>query len=61
MLQARTLFVVTVLGGDVVVMGGDTVEASKSVERYNRRSQCWEAMPSLPCLLFSAAAIVVRV
>ena len=66
MLQARTCSTVTVLGGDVVVMGGqipsgDDIQDTKLVERYNRRSQCWEAMPSLPCPLVRAAAIVVRV
>ena len=61
MLQARIFCAVTVLGADVVVMGGMTSGATKSMERYNRRSQCWKPMPSLPRPLTLAAAIVVRV
>ena len=61
MRQARYGCAVTVLGGSVVVMGGRITKEPKLVERYNRRSQCWEAMPSLPCALYSATAIGVRV
>ena len=49
LLTARSRCAVTVLGGDVVVMGGTGLsgEYLASAERYNRRSQRWEAMPSL--------------
>ena len=67
LLTARYDCALTVLGGDVVVMGGrcgahghgDT--PLSSVERYNRRLQCWEAMPSLTdSLVGIPSAVVVR-
>ena len=66
LLTARYGCTVTVLGADVVVMGGfggdgPSDEGLASVERYNRRSQCWEAMPSLtaPVPLLAAAVVWV--
>ena len=65
--QGRCFCAVTVLGGDVVVMGSGTPEASgalpntKVYERYNRRLRWWEAVRSRPCLLRFPAAIAVRV
>ena len=59
MLQARRRCAVTVLGGDVVVLGGNSFETLKLVDRYNGR--CWEAMPNLPRHLFFAAAVAVQV
>ena len=64
---ARTKCTVTVLGGDVVVLGGYAPTRPTpwayvaSVERYDRRAQRWEAMPSLLDPLTSSAAVVVRV
>ena len=62
LLTARAYCAVTVLGGDVVVMGGWGVSdvPIASVERY-RRLQCWEAMPSLTGQLYASAAVVVWV
>ena len=59
LLTARSFCAATVLGGDVVVVGGWGSDGS--VERYSRRSQCWEAMASLPLPLQRPAAVVVRV
>ena len=63
LLTARAFCTVTVLEGDVVVIGGDGLsdKTLKSVERYNRRLQCWEAMPSLTDPSFESAAVVVQV
>ena len=66
LLTPRYSCAVAVLGGDVLVMGGQwfnggEVEDITSVERYNRRSQCWEAMPSLTAALPLLAAAVVWV
>ena len=62
LLTARTWCAAAVLGGDVVVMGGrDHSGKLASVERYNRQSQCWEAMADLPVRFSSPAAVVVRV
>ena len=70
LISARHSSVVTVLEGDVVVMGGwqrtrpEGSRLAKSVERYNRWLQCWGAMPSLPGSLVvsrnTSAAVVVR-
>ena len=62
LLTVRYGSTVTVLGGDLVVMGGrDPASLTSLVERYNRRLQCWEAMPSLIDPLIYSAAVVVRV
>ena len=65
LLTARSKCTATVLGGDVVVMGGcyfedDDFHPLLSVERYNRRLQCWEAMPSLTDTLQDFAAVVIQ-
>ena len=67
LLTARSKCTATVLGGDVVVMGGcyfddddDDFHPLSSVERYNRRLQCWEAMPSLTDTLQDFAAVVIQ-
>ena len=67
LLTARSKCTATVLGGDVVVMGGcyfddddDAFHPLSSVERYNRRLQCWEAMPSLTDTLQDFAAVVIQ-
>ena len=65
LLTARAYCAATVLGGDIVVIGGWGVSGPmgadriSSVERYNQRLQCWEAMPSLTKSLSDSAAIVV--
>ena len=68
LLTARCMCAVTVLGADVVVMGGWGFDATTQevqgpialVERYNRRLQCWEAMPSLTTgSMFRSEAVVV--
>ena len=59
----------TVLGSDVVVMGGyrfssfGSFSAPASVERYNRRLQRWDAMPSLidPLMVDPPLMVVVWV
>ena len=61
LLTGRFGCAVTVLGGDIVVMGGVAGESLTSVERYNRRLQCWEAMPSMTEPLDYSAALVVQV
>ena len=63
LLTARKFCNVTVLGGDVVVLGGygPNLAYLASVERYNRRSHRWEAMPSLTDTLTSTATMVVQV
>ena len=53
LLTARYNCAVTVLEGDVVVVGGRQASGfafgrTQSVERGNCRLQCWGAMPSLP-------------
>ena len=49
MSTARYGCAAVVLNGDVVVMGGVQPDGSciSSVERYDRRRQCWEPMPSM--------------
>ena len=52
-----------VFGGDVMVMGGYEVRTGqwqplRTVERYNRQSQCWEAMPSMTEALYRPQAFV---
>ena len=63
LLTARYWCVVTVPGDDIVVMGGhgSSHYGLTSVERYNRRLQRWEAMPSLTDPLEDSAAVVVQV
>ena len=63
MLTGRSYCAAAVLGGDVVVVGGRGSDDSdgSDVERYNQRSQCWEAMAALPTPLTHPAAVVVRV
>ena len=66
LLTARYRPAVCVLGGEVVVLGGWTWSAPilsrlPSVERYNRRLQCWEAMPSLTDPMANLAAVVVQI
>ena len=68
LLRARFGCAVTVLGGDIVVMGGVADfdpfgggSSVTSVERYNHRLQCWEAMPSMTEPLDYSAALVVQV
>ena len=62
LLTARSYCAAPVLGGDVVVLGGLGFDGDlESVERYDRRSQCWEAMPSLPTGMIDPYAMVVRV
>ena len=58
----RSFCRVTVFGGDVVVIGGcDASGFVEEVERYNRQSQCWEAMARVPEPLFRLAATVDQV
>uniref|UniRef100_A0A7S1IC53 Uncharacterized protein n=1 Tax=Eutreptiella gymnastica TaxID=73025 RepID=A0A7S1IC53_9EUGL len=57
-------FTVAVVAGDVLAIGGhegDQDTPLTSVERYDRRSRCWEAIASLDCPLFFTATRVVRV
>ena len=66
LLTARSSCAATVLGGDVVVLGGQVGKHVSdsyigSVERYNRQSQCWEAMASLPTPFLRLAAASVRI
>ena len=62
LLTARSFCKATVLGGDVVVVGGYGSNGYvRSVERYNRRLQCWEVMASLTIRLGDSAAVVLRV
>jgi hypothetical protein len=66
LLNARSRCVVIVLRGDVVVLGGSqgdgpSDEGLASAERYNRQSQCWEAMPSLTNPSLNLVAAVVQV
>ena len=54
-----------VFGGDVMVMGGYLPSTAptplRTVERYNRQSQCWEAMPRMTeALEFPKAFVVSR-
>ena len=58
---ARTECTVTVIGGDVVVMGGYNYGPISSVERYNSRLHRWEQMGSLTDRLRCSAAVVIRV
>ena len=68
LLTARAECAAAVFGGDAVVMGGFAIigddEYSEycctSVERYNRRLQCWEAMPSLDTNRWALAAVVFQ-
>ena len=50
-----------VFGGEVMVMGGcgSTPRPLRTVERYTRQSQCWEAMPSMTEALMWPQAFVV--
>ena len=61
LLTARYSCAVTVLGGDIAVVGGRGDHWLTSAERYNHRLQCWEAMPSLTDPLWRLAAVVVQV
>ena len=63
LLAVRFFRAVTVLGGDIAVVGGHGSNGVwiTSVERYNRRLQCWEAMPSLIDGFSHSAAVVVQV
>ena len=66
LLTARYGCAVCVLGGEVVVMGGWTWLGRfwyrlASVERHNRRLQCWEAMPSLTDAMAYLAAVAVQI
>ena len=63
LLTARRYCAATVLGGDVVVSGGITSNGTclGSVERYNRRLQCWQTMASPSIPIRDSTAVVVRV
>ena len=57
MIRRRARCLAVVVDGDLKVMGGCQ---AGTVERYNRQSQCWEAMPSMPSALSQASAVVTR-
>ena len=66
LLTARYGCAVCVLGGEAVVLGGVTwlppsFYRLASVERCNRRLQCWEAMPSLTGPMAYSAAMAVQI
>ena len=65
LIDARVEPAAVVFGGDVMVMGGYEVRTGqwqplRTVERYNRQSQCWEAMPSMTEALYWPQGFVVN-
>ena len=68
MITARAECAAVVAGGDLMVVGGfDALDSLmggdghvRTVERYTRQSQRWEALPSLPETFWPLAAVVSR-